>query len=234
MEAIKQQFARLISGAQPVNKKLIFVMVGIVAVATFALNSAVSSSKTAALESQSQVDGSGESGSSGSGESGAASGATINLPQLYVHLVGEVVKPGIYLVPTGSRVIDAVVQAGGFTKAADQTSVNLARNLSDGEQVIVYKLGSSAGSGLAGSSGSADLGAGGGGVARAGVGGSLISLNRGSQAELEELPGVGPTLAARIIDWRLANGGFKSKNDLQSVSGIGDKMFAAIEPLVTL
>ena len=236
MEALKEHLARLISGAQPVNKKLIFIVVGVVALATFLLNSALSSSKTASLSEQMTSSSAGASSStlgvstSSSGPS-SSSEAVVNLPQLYVHLVGEVVSPGIYLVPTGARVIDAVVLAGGFTAKADQSSINLARSLTDGEQVIVFKVGAN-GSALSGNSGSGFLG--GSSTARTGVSGSLISLNRASQAELELLPGVGPTLAARMIDWRLANGGFKSKNDLQSVSGIGDKMFAAIEPLVTL
>jgi competence protein ComEA len=222
MEALKHQLARLISGAQPINKKIVFVLVGVVAVATFFLNSALSANKTSALNQPSPTE---------STKSTSASDALINLPQLYVHLVGEVVNPGIYLLPTGSRVIDAVVLAGGFTKKADQGSVNLARSLTDGEQVIVFRAGSSE---LLSSAGAAAQTLGGGSPSRAGVAGSLISLNRASQAELEQLPGVGPTLAARMIDWRLTNGGFKSKNDLQNVSGIGDKMFAAIEPLVTL
>jgi competence protein ComEA len=62
----------------------------------------------------------------------------------------------------------------------------------------------------------------------------LLSLNRASQAELEQLPGVGPTLAGRMLDWRTANGGFKKKEDLMKVSGIGPKLFASMKDLVTL
>jgi len=61
-----------------------------------------------------------------------------------------------------------------------------------------------------------------------------LSLNRASQAELEQLPGVGPTLAGRMLDWRTANGGFKKKEDLMKVSGIGQKLFASMKDLVTL
>jgi competence protein ComEA len=63
---------------------------------------------------------------------------------------------------------------------------------------------------------------------------SLISLNQASSSQLEELPGVGPALAGRLVDWRSANGGFKSKEDLLNVAGIGDKLFAAVKDLVTL
>ena len=142
----------------------------------------------------------------------------IDEPSVFVHVVGEVEKPGIYIVATRARVFDAIVAAGGFTKSADQSTVNLAREVSDGEQVVVMAAGSQNGSGVAQTSGQA----------------ALISLNRASQLELEALPGVGPTLAGRMIDWRTANGGFKKKEDLLKVSGIGKKMFDGMRDLVTL
>jgi competence protein ComEA len=113
--------------------------------------------------------------------------------------------------------------AGGFTNKADQASVNLARLVSDGEQLLVFERASSTNtvtSTTKPSSGS--------------LTGTLVSLNRASQSELEELPGVGPTLAQRIIDWRSANGGFKSLEDLLEVGGIGDKLFAGIQGKVAL
>jgi competence protein ComEA len=67
-----------------------------------------------------------------------------------------------------------------------------------------------------------------------GIGNGLISLNRASQVELEALPGVGPALAGRMVDWRTANGGFKKKEDLLNISGIGDKLYAGIKDEVTL
>jgi competence protein ComEA len=139
----------------------------------------------------------------------------IDQPALFVHVVGAVKVPGIYKLEVGSRVVDAVFAAGGFLDEADQTSLNLARELSDGEQLFALKVGEQP----SGSQGSVS---------------SLISLNRASQAELEELPGVGPALAGRLIDWRNANGGFKSKEDLLGVSGIGQKLFESIKGLVTL
>ena len=142
----------------------------------------------------------------------------IDQPSVFVHVVGEVEKPGIYIVATRARVFDAIVAAGGFTKSADQSTVNLAREVSDGEQVVVMAAGSQSGSAAAQTSAQA----------------ALISLNRASQLELEALPGVGPTLAGRMIDWRTANGGFKKKEDLLKVSGIGKKMFDGMKDLVTL
>lgn len=144
--------------------------------------------------------------------------SSIEEPSVFVHVVGEVEKPGIYIVATRARVFDAIIAAGGFTKSADQSTVNLAREVSDGEQVVVMAAGAQNGSATAQTSAK----------------GALISLNRASQLELEALPGVGPTLAGRIIDWRTANGGFKKKQDLLKVSGIGNKMFEGMKDLVTL
>jgi competence protein ComEA len=141
---------------------------------------------------------------------------------IYVHVVGEVIAPGIYELDSGSRIVDLIFAAGGFGENADQSSVNLAREVADGEQVVVFKVGDATNS-IQGS-------------ARPGlpIGEPQISLNRGTQAELEQLPGVGPALAGRMIDWRTANGGFKKKEDLLNISGIGEKLFSAIKNEVTL
>ncbi len=144
---------------------------------------------------------------------------SISVAENFVHLVGEVANPGIYKLPSGSRLFDAVLAAGGFTELADQSSVNLAREISDGEQIVVLASGVSQSIGQTGSTTSQT---------------KQISLNRASQLELESLPGVGPALAGRMVDWRAANGGFKKKQDLMKVSGIGQKLFAGIEALVTL
>lgn len=144
---------------------------------------------------------------------------SISVAENFVHLVGEVANPGIYKLPSGSRLFDAVLAAGGFTELADQSSVNLAREISDGEQIVVLASGVSQSIGQTGSTTSQA---------------KQISLNRASQLELESLPGVGPALAVRMVDWRAANGGFKKKQDLMKVSGIGQKLFAGIEALVTL
>jgi competence protein ComEA len=134
---------------------------------------------------------------------------------LYVHIVGEVVTPGIYQLPLGARLVDAVFAAGGLTEFADNSSVNLARELSDGEQVFVSSVNQQ----------SETLGTSSGG---------LISINRASDKELEELPGIGPALSARIIAWREANGGFKSIEDLLKVSGIGENLLSGLKDSVTL
>ena len=142
---------------------------------------------------------------------------------IFVHVTGAVAKPGVYAAETGSRVFDIVAMAGGFTKKADQASVNLARLVSDGEQLLVFERTSA--TSVAASNAKSSVGS---------VTSTLVSLNRATQAELEDLPGVGPTLAQRIIDWRSANGGFKSLEDLLEVGGIGDKLFAGIQGKVAL
>lgn len=143
----------------------------------------------------------------------SSSSQGVKTPSIYIHVAGAVRKPGIYQLDSGSRVYDAVLLAGGFTNKANQASVNMARILNDGEQLLV-STGASSMSSTATS--------------------SLISLNQASSSQLEELPGVGPALAGRMVDWRSANGGFKSKEDLLNVAGIGDKLFAAVKDLVTL
>jgi competence protein ComEA len=139
----------------------------------------------------------------------------IKTPKIYVHVAGSVKSPGIYQLDSGTRVYDAVLAAGGFTSKANQASVNMARALNDGEQLLI-----SSGSGPQSLENSMTS--------------SLISLNQASASQLEDLPGVGPALAGRMIDWRTANGGFKAKEDLLNVAGIGDKLFASVKDLVTL
>jgi competence protein ComEA len=162
--------------------------------------------------------GSGDIGDSGSTESGPP-----KLEQtLLIHIVGEVVTPGVYQLNSGARVLDAVAAAGGFTKKADQSSINLVRPISDGEQIIITPKG-------ANGSGFSEAGGG------AGDSGSTkININRATAQQLDALPGIGPTLAARIVDYRNANGGFDTVSDLGQVAGIGVKLLAQIVPLVTL
>jgi len=128
----------------------------------------------------------------------------------FVHITGAVVTPGVYPISTGMRLFEVIALAGGFTKYADQDSINLARTVTDGEQILVSR----------------------GGVPTKSDG--LIHLNHATVADLDKLPGLGPTLAARIIDWREANHGFQSVDDLRKVGGIGDKLFAGLRKLVTL
>ncbi|WP_242612744.1 ComEA family DNA-binding protein [Janibacter limosus] len=176
----------------------------------------------------------------GAGTKGAAT--TGAAARVTVHIVGEVERPGVVTLPAGSRVDDALDQAGGATSEADLTGVNLARPLVDGEQVVVPAPGErvvgapGAGTGAA-SGGAGAAGAGGAGVGDAGAGGAaaeLVNLNTADLATLETLPGVGPVLAQRILDWRTEHGQFTAVEELGEVSGIGDKIYAQLSPKVTV
>ena len=160
-----------------------------------------------------------------SGSSGAA-------PVLVVDVVGKVRRPGVYRLPSGARVNDAVAAAGGVLTSVDPVSVNLARKLSDGEQLVIGLPAGAAPAGtLAAAGGTApdDLAAGG---VTAGASAGPVDLNSATTAQLDTLPGVGPVLAQRIVDWRTQHGRFGSVDQLRSVSGIGDAKFRDLAPLV--
>ncbi len=129
-----------------------------------------------------------------------------------VDVAGKVRRPGIAVLPPGSRVVDAVEAAGGARRGVDLASLNLARPLIDGEQILV---GVAVPPGVVGSLGSA-------GSAATDESGPLVNLNSGDLAALETLPGVGPVTAQAIVDWRTEHGRFASVEQLREVTGIGD------------
>lgn len=145
---------------------------------------------------------------------------------IFVHLLGAVQRPGLYQLREGARGIDAVSAAGGFAPAADQSQLNLARPLSDGEQIYVPVIGETPPAGAGGVAGSGSGGA--------GTAGGKLNLNTADAAALDTLPGVGPATANAIIGWRDANGRFTAVEDLLSVPGIGDKTLAELRDLVTV
>lgn len=134
----------------------------------------------------------------------------ITSPNIFVHVVGEVVSPGLYEIAPGERVADAIDMAGGFTANALVGSVNLARSPSDGDQIVVFSIENE------------DIGVG------------LVAINTAKQSEFETLPGVGPALAKRIIDYRNLNGSFSSIEALDNVSGIGPAMLEKLRDLIRL
>lgn len=149
--------------------------------------------------------------------------------EVVIHVAGAVLRPGVYSLPEGSRVIDAVAAAGGPSGAADANAVNLARRVYDGERLYVPTRDET----RRGDWGS-DGGAGGGLPTGSGPGpGGKVNLNTATRAELEALPGIGPSLAGRIIDYRTRNGPFRTPEELMNVSGIGEKRFADLEGLIT-
>jgi competence protein ComEA len=145
---------------------------------------------------------------------------------LVVDVAGKVRRPGIVTLDEGARVVDAIEAAGGARRGVDLTGLNLARLLTDGEQVLV---GVPPVGGIAASAASAGAPSGTGGTPSA-----LVNINTASETELEALPGVGPVTASAIVQWRTDNGAFTSVDDLVEVSGIGEKTLADLAPHVTL
>ena len=141
--------------------------------------------------------------------------------ELYVHVAGAVSAPGLYVLPTGARVVDAIAAAGGFADDADPAAVNLARAVDDGEQLHVPRAGETIAP-VAGSSAPGSR-----------QDGALVDLTTADAAQLETLPRIGPAMAERIIAWRDDNGGFTTVEDLLAVPGIGDKMLESLRDLVT-
>jgi competence protein ComEA len=140
------------------------------------------------------------------------------LGEVTVHVRGRVARPGVVTLPAGSRVVDAIEAAGGLRAGASSGELNLARVLVDGEQVAV---------GLR-----APREAPGSDAAASGGAPALIDLNSATATELEALPGIGPVLAQRIVQWRVDNGPFPDIEVLGEVSGIGDALMAQLRPLV--
>jgi competence protein ComEA len=185
---------------------------------------------SASASASASPSGSGLGGAGGAGAGGgapAAAGAG-TASVVVVHVVGQVRHPGVRRLPVGSRVADAVAAAGGATRTADLGLLNLARVLVDGEQVRVPAPGDPV------AVAPVLPGGGGGAGGPPGSPAGPVSLNTADLAALDTLPGVGPVLAQRILDWRTAHGRFASVDELGEVSGIGDKLLAQLSPLVTL
>jgi competence protein ComEA len=148
---------------------------------------------------------------------------------LYVHVAGAVRRPGLLRLPAGSRVAAALDRAGGPQHRADLAGVNLAAKLEDGQQVIVPVRGATA-AGPAPVAGSAAVGsAGPAGAPPGSAGVPKLSLGSATVEQLDQLDGIGPTLAQRILEYRTQHGGFRSVGELREVEGIGEKRFATLQ-----
>lgn len=155
-------------------------------------------------------------------------GATPPPGTVVVHVVGEVREPGLVTVPAGARVADAVAAAGGTTRRADAAALNLARAVVDGEQIRVPRPGEEPVEAVEPE----------GALPGAGTGpnadGGVVDLNTAGATELEQLPGIGPALAGRIVAWRDEHGPFTSVDELDEVSGIGPAVLGQVRDLVRL
>jgi competence protein ComEA len=142
-----------------------------------------------------------------------------------VHVAGKVRHPGVVTLPAGARVTDAIKAAGGLRPGASIGALNLARHVVDGEQILVGVPGSAAAPGTATAPG---------GSAPGTAPGARLNLNTATVEQFDQLPGVGPVLAQRIIDYRAQHGAFRSVDQLQEVPGIGVRKFAEIRDLVAV
>ncbi len=144
---------------------------------------------------------------------------------IMVHISGQVYKPGIVQLDMGKRVIDAIDLAGGLKKEADLDRINLAKKLLDEEKIYIPKVGEVLNDDIMDlqlTSISSNINS-----------TNKININKCSQMDLESLPGIGPVLALRIIDYRTSNA-FKTVEDLKEVSGIGDKKYESLKDLITV
>lgn len=149
----------------------------------------------------------------------APSASPVPAAEVVVHVTGLVERPGLVRLPVGARVADAIAEAGGVTQRRAADSVNLARVLADGEQVVVSLTPATAAPPPAG-------------AAPAGPPAAPVDLNAATPEALDALPGVGPVIAARIVAWRTTHGRFRSVEELGEVSGIGEAILAQLRPLV--
>ncbi|GAA4187661.1 ComEA family DNA-binding protein [Microbispora amethystogenes] len=144
--------------------------------------------------------------------------------RVVVYVTGKVRRPGVFVLPPGARVADAIEAAGGVRKGASPGGVNLARHVVDGEQITVGSPAQSA------EAAGPDAPPGGAGT----PGGAVVNLNTATAAQLDALPGVGGVIAQRIVDYRDARGGFQSVDQLKDVPGIGERKFAELRDKVTV
>lgn len=154
----------------------------------------------------------------------ATAGPAATGPPLVVDVIGKVRHPGLYVLPAGARVYDAVLAAGGALRGISLDTLNLAAKVSDGQQIAVG----------VGGAGPAPVVGSNAGSSTAGGPSGPVNLNTATLEQLDALPGVGPVLAQHIVDWRTAHGSFGSVDQLRRVSGIGDAKFATLRPLVTV
>ena len=141
------------------------------------------------------------------------------IKQIYVHVGGSVLRPGLYRLQLGARAAEAVQSAGGVVEDGDIDAINLATKLTDGQKIIVPKIRSI-------TEATSPL------IYDADSEGPLVNLNTAATTQLESLDGIGPVLAGRIVAWRQKHGRFKNIRQLNDVSGIGPKKYEQIKDSV--
>lgn len=145
------------------------------------------------------------------------------VPQICVDIAGEVINPGVYLLDEGSRVNDLIIMAGGVTKDANLTNINLAYILSDGIKITIpNKKDNSTKNIIQGS------------IIGSTVSSGIVNINQADLEELTKLPGIGESIATSILEHRNKNGNFKKKEDIKNVSGIGESKYSKIKDKITV
>lgn len=147
---------------------------------------------------------------------------------IMVDVKGQVAMPGVYSSSQGERVIDVIQRAGGLTENADESQVNFAEHVQDAMVIYIPAKGEEGVTVSAGTSVNPSITGGGSGNQ------AKINLNKADETQLQNLPGIGPSKAAAITEYRETSGPFKSVEDLKNISGIGDKTFEKLKDLITV
>ena len=157
---------------------------------------------------------------------------TEEVVEIAVHITGEVKKQGLIYLKEGSRVADAIEKAGGETENADLSQIDLAYVLQDGQKIYVPNKNEKISQYITGNSGNNDTEEN--NTSNSSKEDSKVNINTANQSELDSLPGIGPSIAQKIIDYREENGNFKTIEELQNVKGIGDAKYEEIKDRVTV
>lgn len=196
-------------------------------------------------DTSSGADAAGDDGTAGNqnatddGKASGSSQADAEPSVLYVYVCGAVASPGVYQLPAGSRVYQAIEAAGGLTENAEGRCLNQAELLTDGRQVTVYTKEEAEALGLDGrqvtqqeSGNTSPTAASGAGSENAGQSDAKINLNTATKEQLMTLPGIGESRAEAILEYRTSSGGFSCIEDIQNISGIKEKAFAKIKDYI--
>ena len=152
-------------------------------------------------------------------ESSSVVESTNSTKKMYIDIKGEVNNPGVYKMKSGSRVTDLIKEAGGFKKDADQSAVNLAKQLIDQDMIIVYKVGQAPKNNLMDSSPKDE---------------EKVNINKADSEELQKLDRVGEKMSQKIIDYRNQHNGFHSIDEIKQISGFGEKTFERLKDSLTI
>lgn len=241
--SIPQAKRRWVIRAQAWKAFAIMLSAALVAAGCVLLYAARGSAHRTSFKSSETNEESFESSSpSSSSNQGSLSNSAESDAKCVVYVSGAVHNPGVVELPANARISDAVEAVGGLTQNAQEAAINLAAPISDGQHIHIFAkdeertrvAGEAAESGDSGSYNAFSTGgAGGSGGSSAGISGTqTIDLNTATRAMLETIPGVGPVMAQRIIDWRSNNGGFNNVEQLREVDGIGEKVFTKLKDYV--